>query len=195
MTGSEKILARIEEDARRAAEKTLAEGWAKADALRQEAEEDARLQQQALLDAARAQAEAMVRAAESAAAMERRNALLRCRRDLITQALAQTEQYLLGLPDAAYFDALLPLARQALQPGKGQLILNARDKARLPADFIRQLTRGRTDAVVEAAEETRDISGGFILRYGDVEMNGSLAALIEARRDPLEDLINKELFS
>ena len=40
-----------------------------------------------------------------------------------------------------------------------------------------------------------DISGGFILKCGDIEENMDFEALISAKQDGIEDLINRELFS
>ena len=40
-----------------------------------------------------------------------------------------------------------------------------------------------------------DISGGFVLKSGDIEENMDFAAIISARRDELEDLINRALFA
>lgn len=39
------------------------------------------------------------------------------------------------------------------------------------------------------------IDGGFLLQYGDVEINAAFSALAEEKREALEDLINRELFA
>ena len=36
---------------------------------------------------------------------------------------------------------------------------------------------------------------GFVLRYADIEMNCRFDALLEERRDELEDLVNSALFA
>ena len=40
-----------------------------------------------------------------------------------------------------------------------------------------------------------DINGGFILKYGDIQINGELSALIHEKRDVLTDELNKALFN
>ena len=40
-----------------------------------------------------------------------------------------------------------------------------------------------------------DINGGFILKYGDIQINGELSALIYEKRDVLTDELNKALFN
>ncbi len=46
-----------------------------------------------------------------------------------------------------------------------------------------------------AIDETSGKYGGFLLQYGDVEINAAFSALAEEKREALEDLINRELFA
>ena len=70
---------------------------------------------------------------------------------------------------------------------------NFTDLQRLPADFEQQVKGCGLDAAV--SQTPADISGGFVLKSGDIEENMDFAAIISARRDELEDLINRELFA
>lgn len=71
----------------------------------------------------------------------RANRLLRERRRILDETLKKTVGYLQGLPDAAYFEALLPLAARSAQAGEGLLLFGAGDLKRLPADFEARLNR------------------------------------------------------
>ena len=42
--------------------------------------------------------------------------------------------------------------------------------------------------------KTRDISGGFILKSGDIELNNSFEAIIRMHRDDIEPEVIKTLF-
>ena len=63
---------------------------------------------------------------------------------------------------------------------------------RLPADFESKIREAGLDASVSGT--AADICGGFVLKSGDIEENMDFRALINARRDEIEDLINRELF-
>ena len=47
---------------------------------------------------------------------------------------------------------------------------------------------------VKIADKQADISGGFILKYGSIEYNLSLDAIIDEKKELLEDKINTILF-
>lgn len=196
MTGSEKIVAQILDEARQAGDQVLAEAENEAARILKEAEGQAAAKREETLAGAAAQAEEIGRAALSAAQLIKRNRLLEERRRLLQEALEKTGAYLRDIPEDAYFAALEKLIGRVALQGKGLLLLNARDKARLPGDFISRLNGGLPEGrSVEVSADTVDIDGGFILQYDDIEMNCGFSAMIEAQREALEDLINRQLFS
>lgn len=129
---------------------------------------------------------------KSRAELETRNALLKRRRKEIDITLGKLLDYLVNLGDKEYFDIIYRLASR-LNGKKGEIFLNANDISRLPSDFEQKLKFNGLDAVVSKA--SADISGGFILKCGDIEENMDFEALISAKQDGIEDLINRELFS
>ncbi|MEE1318050.1 MAG: V-type ATP synthase subunit E [Ruminococcus sp.] len=129
---------------------------------------------------------------KSRAELETRNALLKRRRKEIDITLGKLLDYLVNLGDKEYFDIIYSLASR-LNGKKGEIFLNANDILRLPSDFEQKLKLNGLDAVVSKAPA--DISGGFILKCGDIEENMDFEALISAKQDGIEDLINRELFS
>ncbi|MEE0914151.1 MAG: V-type ATP synthase subunit E [Ruminococcus sp.] len=129
---------------------------------------------------------------KSRAELETRNALLKRRRKEIDITLGKLLDYLVNLGDKEYFDIIYRLASR-LNGKKGEIFLNANDISRLPSDFEQKLKLNGLDAVVSKAPA--DISGGFILKCGDIEENMDFEALISAKQDGIEDLINRELFS
>ncbi len=104
----------------------------------------------------------------------------------------ELEAYLLGLGDNEYFEALYRLAAK-LRGKSGELFLSKKDLKRLPENFTKRMAAAGVDASV--SQTPADITGGFILKCGDVEENMEFAAIISAGRDEIEDLINRELFA
>ncbi len=129
---------------------------------------------------------------KSRAELEIRNALLKKRRCEIDITVSKLLDYLLGLDDGEYFEIIYRLASK-LGGNNGEILLNSKDIARLPSDFEEKLSKSGLNAVV--CKTAADISGGFILKSGDIEENMDFAALISEKSDELEDLINRGLFS
>lgn len=191
MTGGEKIIARILEEADAQCEQLLREAGEQAEQLTAQAAAEtaaqvASLEEQTAKEAARMQA-----AAQSAAQLSVRNALLACRREEIERTLNETLQALCQLPDEAYFEALTRLLKQNVRPGNGVIRLNQRDRERMPASFQQELASQN----ITLSDATVAIEGGFVLSYGDIEQNCAFSALLADRRDALEDLVNRELFA
>ena len=199
MTGCDKIVEEILEEARQAVRTKLDTAEQKAAAVAAEGRRNAQEQAATILAEGLEQEEGIRRAARSAAALRVRNAKLAHRRRELDAAMTATIAYLNALPDVAYFDRLLPVLGRSVQPGAGILRLNARDLARLPADFDSRLRALLKEAGVEGTITVSGvpsaIDGGLLLQYGDVEINAAFSALAEEKREALEDLINRELFA
>ena len=192
MSGTQDMIARILADAEAEGARIEEQARSKAAALLQEAEEQAGESKRRAGEEAAKQAEDVVRSAKSAAELVRRNSLLEKRRQLIADALNGTVRDLAALPDEAYMSLLLRLSETAARKGEGVLRLNARDLARQGTETLsRDLGEGR---VIRLSEEPAAIDGGFLLEYGELEMNSSFSALVEEKRERLEDLLNRELF-
>lgn len=196
MTGLEKIVASIREEALCEA-KSIVEK-AKADAAGMLADEKAKSDVQCaqIEDSAKRQAEDIERAGISALELQRRRKLLEAKQELLTQTMEQALSELYVLPDEAYFDMLLKMAGAFAEAQNGQLLLSQKDIARCPKDFEerlnRQLPKGVTLGVSQASSP---IDGGFILKYGDIEQNCTFRAVFNARWDELTDKAREILFS
>ena len=69
--------------------------------------------------------------------------------------------------------------------------MSVKDKARDIAAFKSELSA----LDITLSDTFADINGGFILKYGDIQINGELSALIHEKRDVLTDELNKALFN
>lgn len=192
MNGSERILSRIksdcdesvraiEEQARKERGRIIADAQLTAD------KKAAGVAEQAERRCARIRT-----SLQSRAQLEKRNALLKQRRTEIDKTISGLEKYLLDLKDYDYFEAVYRLAAQ-LSGKSGVVFLNKKDLGRKPANFEKRLKAAGLDASV--SDKPVNISGGFILKSGDIEENMEFSAIISSARDRLEDMINQELFS
>lgn len=185
-------------------ERILADAGAEADRILREAEAQAEERlRQARLEAdrtlARAQEEAAarreetLRRARSQADLLLRDARLRQRRRWIDQTLRLTLDRLAALPDREYIALLSALLERNARPGEGLLRLNARDLAREGIPTLEGELEGGRKVVL--SHRPAELDGGFLLQYGEIEMNCGFSAMLEDQRERLEDLLSQALFA
>lgn len=189
MSGIEKITARlleecgaecasIEDAASLSAANTLAAAETQAKKVIAAAEEKAKKE-----------AERIIAGAKSAAELNARRDMLQTKVDLIDEALNKAQGYLHSLNTEDYFKVLFSLAARSRQSGVGEMHLNTKDLARMPASFLQQMGAG-----IRVSDEPYDIEDGFILVYGDIEMNCTFSALFAANREELKAKAAEILF-
>lgn len=130
---------------------------------------------------ARRQAEGVRTRAEAMAALDERRSLLEARVSLISEVLDGAKARLHDLPDEAYFKMLRELIARSRRPGQGVLRLSRRDLDRLPQGFAAALGEG-----IRLDPAPAPILDGFILAYGDIELNCTLSALFAAADEDLK---------
>lgn len=195
MSGLDKILAEIRDEAAAEAKQAVDMAKAEAEKIAAKAKEDSRAQTDRILATAEQEVADIERSRESALALQCRQRTLAQKQMLLGETLQKAQAVIKDLPQDVYFDLLVRLAKNAAQPGAGVMLLNAADRKRVPADFAKKLAdvlpQGASLAI---ADDACDIDGGFVLKYGDVEENCSVEAMFNARGDEFSDLIRDTLF-
>lgn len=219
MTGLESITAQILSDAKDKAREILekaqsdcreqAEQYAaRADAVREELE-----------SRAIAEGEDLIARAKSAAAMTRRNILLEARARMLDEAFEAAKKEICDTDYGKYRELLVALLscalieqtkneKESIELGDEvaefdtfEVLMNAADRERFGEAVVegaRRVCSRRIGAEragkLRLSDEVADIDGGLILRYGDVEMNCSISALLAGARRRLESKISAILF-
>ncbi|MDO4621936.1 MAG: V-type ATP synthase subunit E [Eubacteriales bacterium] len=195
MTGLEKMLAQIAEEAAANAAKLTAAAEAEAAGIREKANADAEKLKEDLAAKAAADAAAYEERTQSSAELQRRTAMLRARQEVIADVLAKAYEKLDTMDDDAYFAVIRRMLRKYVQPEAGTICFSAKDRKRLPGGFEKEAA----DIAAEKGGtlklgEVRNIENGFVLSYGGIEENCTFKALFNAEKDRLQDIINKEVF-
>ena len=135
--------------------------------------------------------------AQSAAALTKRQLLLQEKQNLIGGVLEKAKETFRALPEAEYFDTLLALLKKNALSEQGEILLNERDRKRLPADFEKKAEEAAKakGGSLRISEKTREIDGGLILVYEGIEQNCSVDALFETNIEMLQDKIQNILFA
>lgn len=192
MNGGETIINRIKADCDESVASIRLDAEKANAAVLAEAEKQAQLRRKEIADSTKQKIAQIQAASKSRSELAARTALLKQRRAEIDKTAGALLDYLTGLGDNDYFNALYRLAAQ-LRGKSGELLLNQKDLQRLPSDFENRVREAGLDARV--SQTPADILGGFILKSSDIEENMDFAALLNARRDEIEDLINRDLFA
>ena len=177
----DKAVSVINADSAKVCDEILAKG--RADAEKAAKEVNAKAQKRAVQ---------MKAASTSSAELEKRNTLLKKRREEIDITFKAIYDYLINLDGENYFNIIYKLCSK-LSGRKGEMLFNSKDLERLPKDFEARLEAIGLNAKV--SKSTADITGGFILKCGDIEENMSFSSMLSDRREQIEDLINRELFA
>lgn len=134
----------------------------------------------------------MEKSCKSRVELEKRNAVLKAKRNEINKAVDAVLDYMKNLNDKEYFQLLYQLAA-TLGSKEGEILLSEKDLGRVPEDFEQNMAKAGVRARLSSVPN-KSITSGFILKNGDIEDNMSFEAVVADQREAIEDLINRELF-
>lgn len=196
MSGLDEILNLIEAQQKQTEESIMKAAASKARSIQADGEEKARRAYEEHLSKAKAQAEKDFEnsCASADAAMKRK--ILACKVELIDEAIEKTIEKLKKLPEKEYFDLIIKLAQQHMQPDKGVISLGKDDLARAPKELESRLNEAasKLKGSISLDKKAADIDDGFILSYGLISENCSFRAIIEAEKDEIRDTAARALF-
>ena len=137
------------------------------------------------------EAEAIDRAAKSEVSVFGKKEELAAERALVGRTLEEAKKILSELDEKAYFDYIERFVKKnANRNKKGLLKLNARDLKRLPADFGERIAA----CGLAVSKEPAAISGGAVISYGEIEINGSFESVMDIDGERLGDVACDALF-
>ena len=196
MTGLERIVEKIAEENKQATDAILKKTAEQANRMLADAREGANAKAARVVDEAKKEADRIVSVAKSQAESITRKRYLQVRNAVVNDILSAAYERIESFDDEQYFDLLLRLCIRNAEKGEGELCMNARDLARMPADFEEKINSAiyETGAVM-VSRDAVPIENGFVLLYGDIEVNCTLRAVFDERMDDLKDLLNPLLFA
>ncbi len=199
MNGIEKITARLIRDAQAEVDVIKAEADAQCAAI--EAEYEAKAAEAYEKRIAKGKADCATRSERMAATadMEQRKALLAFKQEMVSEAFEKAAEAVASLPREKYIEFFASLAAEAAISGKEKLLFSENDKADTGAEIVSAANallaaKGKT-AEMSLAEETVEVSGGFIMRSGNIEVNCTAETLVQLTRSSLSSQVAEILFS
>jgi len=197
MTGLDKILKTIEEQAEERAREMIAQANKVANDILAAAQLEAEKKCSQIAEKSAIEVQAAINRAESAAALQEKKILLEAKQQVIGTIIMKARTSLANLPEDEFVENLLTMIQKYAHNKQGIILFSAVDKKRLPKDFndrVKTALSKKPEASLTVAEEVVKIDGGFLLKYGDIEENCSFEALFSAAKENLQDKVNSLLF-
>lgn len=196
MSGLEKMKARILEEAEQSAQEIIAKAEAKADAAVKAAKEEAEAESRRISEKAQRNATDYAKRAESSVDMQKKQARLAVKQEVIGQVLNKAYETVMNLGVNEYFDMLEKLLENYVLAEDGEICFSKKDLERMPEQFSGKIKMiaAKKGGSLTLSEEARDIDGGFLLIYGGIEENCTIKAVFDSKKEELSDKVNRLLF-
>ncbi len=196
MKGIEKITARIAADAESEISAIRGESDKVVAQIRADYDKKAQDAYAAIIREGEKENEQRASRIDRTAQLEAKRTVLAMKQELVSQAFAIAEQKIARMPEAEYVAFLVRQVKQAVSTGKEEIILNAGDKAKCGAKLVEEVNKalGAKGALTLSAE-TRPMTGGFILKQGDIEVNCTVDMMLELSRGELAAQVAEVLFA
>ena len=194
----EKIIERIEQDAKNQTEEIIKNASANSDKIIQEANERANQVKTQALEESKKQAVAHKQRLISTASLDLRKDILIEKQRTIDSAFQEAMDRLLKMRDDEYQKIIVKMILPNVLTGNEEIILSERDKTRLGKGFLdkinNELGKAGKKGRLTIAKDSYNILGGFVLRRGNVELNNSFESLFNSIREDIESEVSKVLF-
>ena len=198
MNGIEKITAKLASDCEAELAQLRAETQEKCQAVKEAGDKAAQEEYWRLVKSGVKDCEQRVSQLSRTAQMEARKSVLALKQEMVSEAFERAKEMLANLPEEQYVAFLGRKAAAAAMFGQEELYFSQRDMAgagkKIVAEANRLLAARGVDGMLTMGGEPRDISGGFILKQGDIEVNCSVELLCEQCRAELAAQVAGILF-
>lgn len=193
MNGLDKIIKKIESDSQAACSAVISEAELKAKEILSAGEknceeikkrEDVRCENSCVDVRARA---------ESAAELEIRKGKLLARQTVISDMLEKCKNSLKSLEKEEYFKLILKMVEKYSENQDGVIVFSKKDTDRMDKNFISKINKVSAGKLA-LGEPNKKIDGGFVLVYGDIEINCTFDTIFTVEKEKLTDVVSAVLF-
>jgi V/A-type H+-transporting ATPase subunit E len=198
MTGTERIKEKIIEDAKTKAQSIEEQAKQEARILMEQAFAESEQKRAELLEKAKADGETLHKRLVAVAELDGRKELLKTKQELIEEAFQRALEKICLMTDQDYQALLERMIAEAAGNEDGEIMLSEKDAKRMNDRFVGNINRRIADSgkngTVKLSDRFIETSGGFILKYGEVEINSTFEILFDMLRMELEPDIVRILF-
>jgi V/A-type H+-transporting ATPase subunit E len=116
---------------------------------------------------------------------------------LVDEVFKKAREKIRDLGDNEYRELMSALMLKAVETGDEEVVVGKGEK-RIDDKFIKQINRQLGSGFkgnLRLSQQRADISGGFILRRNNIQVNASIEVLVNSMREEFESEVVKELFA
>lgn len=194
MNGLDKIIKKIESDSQNASKQTVSQAELKAKEILSAGEkscEEIKKREELRCEAACADIRAR---AASAAELEQRKSKLFARQSVISDMLERCKDSLKNLEKGEYFELILKMVQKYSEKQDGEILFSKKDMDRMEKGFISKINKVSAGKLTFGKPKGRKIGGGFVLVYGDIEINCTFDTIFTVEKEKLTDVVSAVLF-
>lgn len=130
--------------------------------------------------------------------LEMRKDILSAKQQSIEEVFDKALERLNNLDKSKYEKVIYDLLMDSAESGEEELVMSESRKGQLSGSFIDKVNKALEKAGkkgnIKLSDETRNISGGFILKSQGVEINNSFESVIRLYRDEIEPKVAEIFF-
>lgn len=196
VAGLDKIIDEILAEAKNQAENRIEAANKEAEAILAEVKKECEAMAQEASDKEKAMKELQESRMQSSMEQQRKRAILRAKQEVIREVIDSVYQFLKHQETEDYFENIKKCIQTYALPEAGEIYFSKEDLERMPLGFERTIELAASEAggSLRLMKETRPIEDGFILVYGGIEENCTFRAIIDAKKDELQDTVHQILF-
>lgn len=130
------------------------------------------------------------------ARMDQKKQLLTVKAEILNDVFKRAADKINSLEDEQYRELMGDLMEKAVETGDEEVIVG-KNENRLDQNFVKQVNRRLVNGYkgnLNFSDHRENISGGFVLRRGDIRINVSTEVLVSQVREDLEMELSRELF-
>ena len=197
MTGLDKIIKPIAEEASSVAQQKIKAAEVEAKNITDAAREEAEKQAAAVLNNSDADCKNYRERVKSRADFQKRTEILKAKQALISDVIEKAYQEMVNADDTSYFEYIEKMLEEFIRPEEGIICFSKKDLARLPFGFKAKvkMIAAKKSGSLKVSDEAGNIEGGFLLIYGGIEENCTFRALFDTKQEQLVDRVHEFLFS
>lgn len=197
MNGLERLIQRIEAEAKDQAAKTIEAAQMEASSILESAVNEAEDKKRQLMSQLEVEVKGIRDRKVSRAALAARDEVLAAKREALETVYSRMIEILEALEGEVLFDFLLRRFQTVIKNGDVVIALNDQTAGQLPKDYLERLLEAyRKEGVTLRLEEQRrqQLSNGFQLILGGVVYDFTYPALVSEVRESVEPQLAQQLF-
>jgi V/A-type H+-transporting ATPase subunit E len=198
MAGVEKIKEKILQDAEVRTNEILEKARLQAKEVIEKANQKATLRAKEISQKSIHEISEKKRIINSIIELEMRKDILSTKQHSIDEVFSKALEKMNNLDSEKYEQVIFDMLMTSVESGEEEILLSETGKKKLSADFLSKANKALEavgkNGMLKISDETRNISGGFILLGKGIEINNSFEAVIKLYRDEIEPKVAEIFF-